>query len=193
MILNRLKRIRPNYSDPQVFERDFSRVWDRYRKPILRYVAVRVPNDEIANELTQEVFLKAYRFRESYSEKYAFSTWLWTIARNTVADHLRGNRVEGAELPEDLPCPGACPETRALARDERRIFLRVMRGLTRAQRRVLRLRFVHQLSYPEISRKLGISLTAVKNLAYRAKQTLVSPAGAALLLYGAPAPQGADV
>ena len=59
-----------------------------------------------------------------------------------------------------------------IRKDERRNMLKLMRSLTRMQKRVLWLRIIHQLSYEEISRNLGMSLSAVKNLAYRAKLSL---------------------
>jgi DNA-directed RNA polymerase specialized sigma24 family protein len=60
----------------------------------------------------------------------------------------------------------------AIRKDERRNYIKMMRSLTRMQKRVLWMRVIHQLSYEEISRKLGMSLSAVKNLAYRARISL---------------------
>lgn len=151
----------------------FSKVYQRFSKPLQNYIRSRISDPEIAEELTQEVFLKAYRFRASYQERYALSTWLWTIARNTISDHLRGKTFEDSGIPaEELACDRPCAESVVIRKDERRNILRMMRRLTRMQKRVLWMRVIHQLSYEEISRSLGMSLSAVKNLAYRAKLTL---------------------
>src|SRR4051812_43628713 len=71
-------------------EEAYAKLYHRFRRPILRYVKSRLSNQAIAEEVTQDIFMKVHRFRESYNEEYAFSTWLWTIARNTIADYLRG-------------------------------------------------------------------------------------------------------
>ena len=161
-------------------ERTFNRVYKRFEKPIYRFVSSRINDPAAAEEVTQEVFLKAYRFREGYDPKFAFSTWLWTIARNSVSDWLRKSRpyLEAtADNEIDVACPEANAETMTARKSDRRYLLRLMGSLTRLQKRVLWMRIVHQLSYPEISAKLGLSLSSVKNLAYRAKITLTATLG----------------
>jgi len=158
-------------------DKAFNIIYNRFRKPILHYVKARISDQEVAEEITQEIFLKAFRFRDQYEEEYAFSTWLWTIAKNTIADHLRVARPTSSHhdedfLPEDIPCTRHSAETLAIKKDERRRFIKMMKSLTRLQKRVLWMRLVHQHSYEEISKALGLSLTAVKNLGYRAKRTL---------------------
>jgi RNA polymerase sigma-70 factor (ECF subfamily) len=153
----------------------FTKIYDHFRNPILRYVRTRVSDDEAAEDITQEVFLKAFRFRDSYQDRYAISTWLWTIARNTVADHLRGRapiETDSDVAPDDIASDEWNAEVRAVRRDERRNFLRKLRSLTRMQKRVLWMRIIHQLSYEEISHRMGVSLASAKNLAYRAKLAL---------------------
>jgi RNA polymerase sigma-70 factor (ECF subfamily) len=161
----------------------FSRLYSRYRKPISRYVSSRIANNHVAEELTQEVFFKAYRYRESYQERYALSTWLWTIAKNTVADYLRGMRESADDgfsqmpeltiSPDDLPTKARGAEELLLTADRRRALLDAIKILTRLQKRVLFMRLIRQLSYEEIARRLGISLSAAKNLAHRAKLKLM--------------------
>ena len=162
--------------------RDFESVYRKYQRPIFRYVRARISNPDIAEEITQEVFLKAYKAEDTYNEEYAYSTWLWTIAKNAVFDHLRGVRGNEEELAplDDFPSPWQGAEEIAIEKDERRSLLRMMRSLTRLQKRVLWLRIIHQLSYNEISSRLGISLAAVKNLVYRSKLALSEQLGFAL-------------
>lgn len=161
----------------------YAGLYHRFRKPIFQYVKSRIADDAVAEELTQEIFIKVYRFRETYEDKYAFSTWLWTIARNTISDHLRGTRGAACELDEeeifldDLPSPLLDAEAIAIARDKRRSLMKMVRSLTRLQKRVLWMRVMHQLSYDEIAAKLGLSLSAVKNLVYRAKIALSEDLG----------------
>lgn len=165
-------------------ENTFSKLYLRFKRPIFNYVRTRTREDEVAEELTQEVFLKVYRFSDSYRDGFAFTTWLWTIARNTVSDYLRGTRhtptdseIQGSQyagLPDEIPCLKTNAEAMLLKKDQRKSFFSRVRSLPRLQKRVLWLRSVHQLSYAEISKKLNISLSAVKNLAYRGKAALVA-------------------
>jgi RNA polymerase sigma factor (sigma-70 family) len=138
----------------------FPKIYKKFRKPILRYVNSRVSDPELAEDITQEIFIKVFRFQDSYQSQFAFSTWLWTIAKNTVSDSLR-------ELKE------YCAETLAIKKDERKRLLRILKPMTRLQKRVLWMRAVHHLSYSEISKILGLSVAAAKNMASRAKQNLI--------------------
>jgi RNA polymerase sigma factor (sigma-70 family) len=154
----------------------FSKIDRRFRKPIFRYILGRVPDSETAEELTQDVFLKAYRARESYEERFELSTWLWTIARNTVFDWLRKQREEVLDSPdefswEEIPCNLPCPETRTARKLDRKVLLKLMSTLTDLQKRALFMRVVRQLSYEEISKHLGLSLSAAKCLVYRARRS----------------------
>jgi len=155
----------------------FSKIDRRFRKPIFRYILGRVPDSETAEELTQDVFLKEYRARESYEERFELSTWLWTIARNTVFDWLRKTREEVLDSPEEfsweeIPCQLPCPETRMSRKLDGRALLKLMSSLTDLQKRALFMRVVRQLSYEEISKNLGLSLSAAKCLVYRARRSL---------------------
>lgn len=160
----------------------FGRIYQRFRHPILSYVRARVQDQEVAEEITQDIFMKVFRFRAGYQERFAFSTWLWTIAKNTVSDHLRGRRDRSDQFDteiqaEEIPCTGSNAESRILEKDERRKIFKKLRSLTRLQKRVLWMRLIHQLSYEEISKRLGLSLAAVKNLIYRSRQVMLHERG----------------
>jgi RNA polymerase sigma-70 factor (ECF subfamily) len=153
----------------------FPKIYSKFRKPILRYVNSRVTDPELAEDITQEIFIKVFRFQGSYQSKFAFSTWLWTIAKNTVSDSPREQKETTLREPlsEEIPCGSHCAETLAIKKDERRRLLRILKPMTRLQKRVLWMRAVHQLSYSEISKILGLSVAAAKNLATRAKQNFI--------------------
>jgi RNA polymerase sigma-70 factor (ECF subfamily) len=162
----------------------FAAVYERFRGPLMAFVQGKVHDEQVAEEIVQEAFLKAFRHRDSYSPEFAFSTWLWTIARNAAADWGRrqpepGARVapargDGAPTIEETPCPRPGPEKVLERLSRRRVLRQVLGHLTRAQRRVMWLRVIHHLSYDEISRRMDLSLSAVKCLAYRSKQVLMS-------------------
>jgi RNA polymerase sigma-70 factor (ECF subfamily) len=158
----------------------FSAIYARFRRPLLSYIRKRITDRHVAEDLVQEVFLKAHRFEAKYEKRYAISTWLWTIAKNTVSDHLRCVGRWGGEEPiepDELPSKARDAEESVIGRDQRRLLLKTLKSLSRPQRRVVWMRFVRQLSYDEIARKLGLSLSAVKSLAYRARISLAVSLG----------------
>lgn len=164
--------------DPGFFES----VYRRFKKPILVHVLGKVKNPHTAEEITQEVFIKAFRFRGKFDPRFEFSTWLWAIANNTITDWFRkmGRSMacleEIANEPTEidaLPSPTLNPELALLEKTHRTKLAQAMTRLTEPQKRALLLRLIHQLSYHEIARKLGLSLSAVKCLVHRAKLTLI--------------------
>lgn len=157
----------------------FARLYDRFYRPIFKYVIQRVSHPEVAEEVTQEIFLKVYRSRETYRSTHAFSTWLWTIARNTVCDWRRkygpvGSLENSGISCDDLPAHGPDAESALISRSRRRELLRKIRGLSRLQRRVIRMRALQQLSYAEIADALDLSMDSVKCSLYRAKMALTA-------------------
>jgi RNA polymerase sigma factor (sigma-70 family) len=155
----------------------FAKIFSRFHRPILRYVEQKVRDEEVAQELVQETFLKIYRHREAYRPEYAFSTWLWTIARNTVLDWNRRGKLESTvdgpvSLEESVASPLPNAQMLMELSADRRQLRRVFGRLTGLQRKVIWMRLIHQLSYAEIARRLRITPTAVKCLAYRSKLAL---------------------
>jgi RNA polymerase sigma-70 factor (ECF subfamily) len=156
----------------------FDEVHSVFARPLLRFVAAQVEDEEHAQDIVQEVFLKAHRARAQYRPEFALSTWLWSIARNAVLDWRRSRRPEHVV---DFSLDGmACarPTTESLLMERsrehsRRVTLgRRLSRLSKPQRKALLLRIVHQLSYAEIAARLGLSLSAVKSLLHRSKDVL---------------------
>jgi RNA polymerase sigma-70 factor (ECF subfamily) len=62
---------------------------NRHLKSVYRFVFGLVQDESVAEDLTQDVFIKVWRKLKSFNSKYSFKTWLFTIARNTTTDYLR--------------------------------------------------------------------------------------------------------
>jgi RNA polymerase sigma-70 factor (ECF subfamily) len=159
----------------------FRLLFENYKGPVMSYLYQMVQNRKIAEELTQESFLKVYRSRDSYEPRLKFTAWLWTIARNTALDHLRrqseyldGHILEEGELSatELLEDPAPSAEESLLTHAENSQVQDCMNALTKAQKEVLLLRTVGDLSYEEIMEQLGLTLPQVKSLLNRAKTSL---------------------
>ncbi len=144
----------------------FGQIYERYLPGIYRYLVARVGRSDEAADLTQTVFLRAFRSLSSYRPKRApFSAWLFRIARNAAVDSLRRHRpaVSLDGLADVLvAAPGESPE--ALA--ERRERLDHLRGhvasLDSNKRELLILRFAGELTVREIAQVVGKSEAATR-------------------------------
>jgi RNA polymerase sigma-70 factor, ECF subfamily len=147
----------------QAGEREaFDRLVEKYQRDVYRLCYRYVNNHQDANDMTQEVFLKAYRALERFRGDSSFSTWLYRIAVNTCLNFRASRKPEAGELPEALPdkAPGALER---LERDEtsRRVREAVTR-LPEKQRATLILKIYHDLTHEEVAGILGSSVGTVK-------------------------------
>ena len=68
---------------------DLEKIISQYLKPVYRFVFGLVGEEAVAEDLTQDVFIKVWKKIKSYNSKYSFKTWLFAVARNTAIDYLR--------------------------------------------------------------------------------------------------------
>lgn len=163
--------------------RDLSvRVAERYRASIYRYV-LRLVRDRVrADDLTQETFLRVHQRLGELKDPAALEAWLYRIATNLCYDRFRQREHRHPMLPltspelETTPIDNAEQQLRPdqlLERGEMSDC--VMQFLTRlpdAQREVILLHDLQELSGPEIAEQLGISLANVKIRLHRARVRL---------------------
>lgn len=159
----------------------FSRLYERFRGPILNFLLGMVGREALAEELAHEVFLKLYRTRESYEPTARFTTWLWTIARNAALDELRRkgellarHSAEDEGEVEIAGDPELGAEAQLLERARREQVERCLAALPARQREAVMLRTAAENTYEEIGGLLGLSLANVKNLLHRAKLALAA-------------------
>ena len=130
----------------------FAGLYQRFFPMVHGIVLSRVPHSDV-DDLTQEVFLQAWRQLPSLREVMAFGAWLAQIARRRCADHLRRTR-HGESLPPSLALE---------PRDEQSWFLlNTIRRLPAAYRETLILRFVEGLTGPEIAALSGLTPDSVR-------------------------------
>ncbi len=145
-------------------------IHDLYYAPIFRYVAFRVGDRELAEDLTSEVFARLLSaLRDHTSPRNTLRGWLYGVAARVVSDHHRKQyRTPETELDESIISRDANPaelvETLMTHEDLRR----AMRQLTEEQQHVLGLRFGYDMSIQEVARILGKTEGAVKQLQARA-------------------------
>lgn len=162
-------------ADAQQGDREaLGKIFDTFHLPIYRYVLVRVGSAPDAEDVAAETFAAAFgaigRFRW---QGVPFEAWLFRIARSKIADHQRSARRRSttsdisAVAPELLP-RGEDVALEVVRRDEQRTALAAMTRLSQDQQDVLGLRFFAGLSLQEAAQSMGRSVSAVKQLQFRA-------------------------
>ena len=154
----------------------------RYQRRLTAFLSQLVGDMELARELSQEAFVRAWSALERFNPKYRFSTWLFRIAHNLGIDQLRRRRLlttplyrtdsEGDEVEVVVPDLDKDPlghlENRALASELRE----VIDGLRPEYRELVLLRHFGGLSYQEIADFTKMPLGTVKNKLFRAHSVL---------------------
>ena len=153
--------------------RRFDAFVDRYKRSLLRYLALRVGDGHRAEDLCQEVFLRVFRSagRHGYSGAGAVSTWLFTIASNCATDYLRSTRrkpIQFVELlaEEALPIEAIQDENplEAVVRSERSNELsELVRLLEAPLREVVALRIYAEMTFREAAEVIDCPVSTVKS------------------------------
>lgn len=156
----------------------FDRLIDRFQGDIYRMIYYRIRTPMDAEDLTQDVFIRAYRSMNRLREPDRFRSWLFTIAVNRVNDYLRNKRVRSIfkssdEQTEFYPEAGRSqqqPEAleQVLKEDFWRQIAQIAKKLSKMEREVFMLRFLDGLSLYEIAQVLKKSESTVKTHLYRA-------------------------
>jgi RNA polymerase sigma-70 factor (ECF subfamily) len=154
----------------------------RYERPIVGLVLRMVRNRAIAEELAQEVFVKAYNRLETYDQGRKFSSWLFKIAHNSTIDHLRRRRIDTVplETPDEesqllatmADETGVGPEGDTLRHELAQALELAVAELRPEYREVVVLRFDQGCSYDEIAEITGLPLGTVKTHLHRSRKQL---------------------
>jgi RNA polymerase sigma-70 factor, ECF subfamily len=151
-----------------------SELYDRYAGMILRYIYLRVDEHELAQDLTQEVFIKVIHgiARFEYRDEKSFLGWLYTIASNVLSSHQRRRRLRSTSFDsqEDLIDQGSQDNARTIT--DRVALQQALGQLTKDQQQVVALRFFADMSNSEIAGLLRRTEGAIKALQHRALQSL---------------------
>ena len=152
-------------------ERAFSILVRAYETPVFNYVLRLVGDRSLAEDLTQEVFLRVYQGLPKFSLRCRFTTWLFQVTKNRVLDELRAleRRPRAVMQLEDAPAFEVldAPAERIEAMDA---VWRAINDLNVDLKMALLLRDVVGLSYTEIADSLEITLATVKWRIYKARE-----------------------
>ena len=156
----------------------FAALMRRYQERIYRFLVRMTRSQDDAREMTQETFLNAWQALPRWRPNARLSTWLFRIARNEALDGLRhAQRLEfvpiDALTAEQLPAQSTTPESALQARQSVAALERALARLPVAQREILLLRDIEDLSYEDIAEVLDIRLGTVKSRIARARAGLL--------------------
>lgn len=164
--------------------KEFARLVDAYSAPIYRLALKMLSQDQDAEDVLQETFLKAYRSLPTFENRSSLSTWLYRIAVNEALMVIRKrdpNQVsidepveteEGELEPIDLVDWRALPEEELLTSEVRQVLDQAIARLPVTLRTVFILRDIEDLSVRETAQTLSLSETAVKTRLLRARLRL---------------------
>lgn len=158
----------------------YSQLIERYERKITAFIYHMLKSSKMENmaeDLCQETFYKAYRSLQTFREVEAsFSTWLYTIARNTVLSELRKQRAQQISLEDSgIQPPDSAefqPENSLLRGEKVSMVRQAINNLPEKQRSALILREYDQLDYQEIANILGQTVSSVKSLLFRARASV---------------------
>jgi len=148
----------------------FGVLYEEHEGRVFRYVFARTGQVEQAEDLTQEVFVRAFHGIRSYRDRgMPFSSWLLRIAHNLVIDHYRWvTKHRSVELADVQLASDEDPVAEVEKKAEIRRILEAVPNLTPGQREVISLRFGAGLHLAEAAAVMGKSIGAVKMLQHQA-------------------------
>lgn len=154
----------------------FAELYEQYLPKVFRYVSYRISDVHMAEDITSVIFEKALTKFQSYrSEKAGFSTWIFSIARNTLIDHYRVNqREQNVPLETDFPISteDCNPEEAVVKNEEYRELQICISRLSSHEREIIALKFGAEMTNRQIARTLGLSESNVGIILFRAVRKL---------------------
>lgn len=144
---------------------------ERYQHFVFTLVKRMAENHEDAEEITQDVFVKAYHSLSGYSGGSKFSTWLYTIARNATLSHLRKHKIATTSDVE-LKITDHSTEQALDRKNNKALINAAINQLTPTDAQILTLFYLHEQTIDEIAQVLDMTISNVKVKLYRSRKKL---------------------
>lgn len=164
-------------------EDSYAKLVDKYQKPLYFHVRKMIREVELVEDLVQEIFMKAFHNLSTYSNEYAFSTWLYRIATNHTIDYLRKKKLQTLSIDEpyktrdgemeiQLPDESFSADSPVIRKERKKVVQHAIENLPEKYRAVIEMRHMEEKSYQEISDILDLPLGTVKAHIFRARELL---------------------
>lgn len=151
---------------------DFEALYADHAQALFGFLAYRTGDRNLAEDLLADTFEKALKGRRGFDRRKASEkTWLYSIALNTLRDHIRRSQAEGRAMERSLPMPAHAVDAFSDLehRDE---VTRALGVLSPEEREAVALRFGSDMTVPDMAKVLGLELTTVEGRVYRALRKL---------------------
>lgn len=152
----------------------FAELYRRYRRPIHRYLSARTQDTASVEDLSAQVFLKAMTSADTFRGDGSYRAWLYQIAHNTLMNWRAEKarlQISVAAIPEESDQEDS-PTVIALAQEEQELLWDTVAELPEAQREVVRLRYLEDLTIEEIAGRTGRTTGAIRVLLHRSMHSL---------------------
>ncbi|TYQ17962.1 UNVERIFIED_CONTAM: RNA polymerase sigma-70 factor (ECF subfamily) [Acetivibrio alkalicellulosi] len=155
----------------------FSVLVQSYQVQLYNFVYKMINSKEDTEDILQEIFIKVYNNLYKYNNKYSFSTWVYSIAVNTVKSSYKKRKCRPSNyfidnLIEEISSSDNCPELLIESKEYYTKIIEVIDNLKEKQKTAFVLKYLKNFSYKEIGNIMCISQEAAKMKVHRAKTIL---------------------
>jgi RNA polymerase sigma-70 factor (ECF subfamily) len=150
-------------------EAAFTQLYDLFFEKIYRFTFFRVGHKEVAEDLTEDVFIKAFSNLHSLQQDQVFESWLYQIARNRIIDYYRSKKqiVALDEVENTLEYETNVIDILNLE-SQQKIFIKILKELSAEQQMVIKLKFLEGLENDEIASLMEKNEGAIRVIQHRA-------------------------
>lgn len=163
-------------------ERAYTELMGHYQKSVYQLVVKMVHQSDVAEDLTLEVFVRAFRSLHTFRPEYAFSTWLFRVATNLCIGHLQRQRLPtisldaaqfaGEEASFDLPDSMPTPQEALIQLQRIEQMHLAVAKLPAKYQQLMQLHYFEELSYEEVAERQHLPVGTVKGQLHRGRDLL---------------------
>ena len=152
---------------------NFEILVDRYQRLVYSLAYNYIKDAQLAEDVSQEAFVKAYTHLKTYNPEFRFSTWIARITYNTCTDLLR-KKKETCPIDDvfEIADQGQSPLEEVIGKEKKEKIEAIINGLEPKYKQPLMLYHLSGLKYDEISEYLKVPMSIVKNRIFRARRML---------------------
>lgn len=148
---------------------------DRYKDRVYSLVLGILRNQQLAEEVAQDVFVRAFTSLKKFRKESAFSTWLYRIAYNSAVSETRKRRIRHVSFDQQLESTASLQvkaETTLTREDNRELLERALQQLPAEEKLIIMMYYFEEQSIDEISRGTGLTVSNVKVRLHRLRNKL---------------------
>jgi RNA polymerase sigma factor (sigma-70 family) len=144
-------------------------LFERYNKRIFNFLARMTMDRELAEDLTQNVFLRVIKYRNSYREGNKVQSWIYQVARNVFSDHYQAHKNKFSNFVDVEKISDRMADREYEEQDEKeKILHRSLARLSEEQRELLVLTRFQQMKYEEVAQIMDTTVANIKVKVHRA-------------------------